>query len=158
MEKTNMKIQLSEQRIIPDALTVWSHAGPEVDLVMDLKNLTFRPGSIEMLYVFHVLDHVFPEECKEALANWYTVLSPGGVVHTLQDDFEYVARAFIGGDINPEIFNELHNHPTQCTKEYIVPFFHQAGFKESDVSVWLSGSPDGMEKKHYEFVLTGKRV
>lgn len=153
-----MKIQLSEKRIVPDALTVWSFPGPEVDIVMDLKNLTFRPGSITQLYALHVLDHLFPEEGQAALKNWYDMLAKGGVLHTLQDDFEYTARAFVGGDINPELFNTLHNHPTQCTKEFLVPFFHAAGFAQADVSVWLSGSPDGFEKKHYEFVLTAKRV
>lgn len=155
--KIDMKIQLSEHRILPDALTVWGHAGPEVDIVMDLKNLTFRPGSITEMHAFHVLDHLFPEEGKAALANWYQMLAPGAKIHSLQDDFEYVARAFVGGDISPEIFNDLHNHPTQCTKEYLVPFFHAAGFLEADVSIWLSGAPDGVEKKHYEFILTAKR-
>lgn len=154
-----MKIQLSEHRIIPDAITVWGHAGPEVDVVMDLKNLTFRPGSIESMHVFHVLDHLFPEEGKIALSNWYEMLAKGGVVHVLQDDFEYIARAFVGGDINPEMFNTMHNHPTQCTKEYLVPFFHTAGFSEANVSVWLGeNAPDGVQKKHYEFILTAKRV
>lgn len=152
-----MKIQLSEKRIIPDAITVWSHEGPEVDIVMDLRNLTFRPGSLEAIYAVHVLDHIFPHEQVTTLKNWYSMLAPGAFLHSLQDNFEYISRAFVGGDIEPALLNELHANPSLCTKEWLVPFFRDAGFDENNVRIWLSGAPEGMEAKHYEFILSANR-
>lgn len=152
-----MKIQLSQTRIVPDALVVWSAPGPEVDVVMDLKALTFREGSIETIYANHVLDHLFPDESREALANWFKILKVGGFVHTIQDDFEYISRAFTGGDISPEILNDMHAHASLTTREFVVPMFHAAGFLEANVRVWLEGAPDGIEKKHYEFILSANR-
>lgn len=152
-----MKIQLSEKRIVPDAITVWSHKGPEVDVVMDLKNLTFREGSITELYAFHVVDHFFPDESQEALTNWYSLLAQGASAHIIVDDFEYLARAFIGGDIGLDLFNDLHNHPCQCSRDSLATMVKKAGFKEPDTIVWMSGGPGKIEKKHYELIITGKK-
>ncbi len=156
MEKINMKVQLSPKRIIPDVTTVWSEAGPEVDIVMDLKKLTFREGMISELYSFHVVDHLFPEEAEEAVKNWYKMLGINGRLHILSDDFEYIARAFVGGDIDIEMFNTLHNHPCQCTRESLALMMHRAGFLENETSYWVDdNAPEGMKKNHYELIVTG---
>lgn len=152
-----MKIQLSEKRIVPNVLTVWSHPGPEVDIVMDLKNLTFRAGSIEEMYVFHVLDHLFPEEGALAIENWFQCLAQTSSMHVLNDNFEYLARAFIGGDISIELYNEIHNHPCQCTEKSTVDALKRGGFKDDSIVIWYGGNPEYMEKKHYEFILTAKK-
>ena len=49
-----MKIQLSNKKIIPDVLTVWQEAGPEVDIVMDLRKLTFAENSLDEIGRAHV--------------------------------------------------------------------------------------------------------
>lgn len=151
------KIQLSNKKIVPDALVVWSSPGPEVDIVMDLKNLTFRDGSIEEIFVFHVLDHLFPEECQAAASNWFRCLANGGKVHTLSDNFEYIARAFVGGDISIDLFNDLHNHPHQTTQDNVVKILRSSGFKEDKISIWLDGSPNHMKKTHFEIILTAQK-
>lgn len=153
-----MKLQISNKRIIPDAVTVWSVPGPEVDVVMDLKNLTFRPESITQLYVFHVIDHMFPDENIIALKNWRSLLTVNSTMHLLNDDFEYLARAFVGGDISIDLFNEMHNHPCQCTTDNLIEMLKLAGFNESEIVKWYSGSPDGMTKQHFEFILTAKKI
>ena len=157
LKKINMKIQLSENKIIKDAVTVFSHPGAEVDVVMDLKSLTFRPNSITEMYAFHIVDHLFPEESAEAFKNWYNLLKPGASLHLVNDDFEYLARAFVGGDIDIEIMNDLHNHPCQCTQDNVVKMLKEAGFKEGNIVMWYGGSPEGVGKKHYEFILTAKK-
>lgn len=153
-----MNIQLSPKRIIENAITVWSEPGPEVDIVMNLKHLTFRPGSISTIYAFHVMDHLFPDEALEAVKNWYQCLEPkGGTLHTFNDDFEYIARAFVGGDISIDLFNDIHNHPCQCNRENVSKMMFDSGFKDADVSIWIDGSPEGYIKKHYEVIITGKK-
>lgn len=156
-EETDMKIQLSPTRIIKDAITVWSQPGPEADVLMDLKNLTFRPGSVMELYAFHVLDHLFPEEAAVALKNWFSCLAIGGEIYVSNDDFEYIARAFVGGDISIDLFNDLHNHPHQCTNGNVIKMMKDAGFKEEHIVVWYGGEPKGILKNHFETVLTAKK-
>lgn len=148
-----MKIQLSPIRIVPDVLTVWSEHGPEVDIVMDLKKLTFKPGSVDELYSFHVLDHLFPDEIVPAITNWRSCLKDKGKAFFLVDDFEYITRAFVGGDIDINLINDLHNHPTQLTKENLVTFLKAGGFNETVINQWFANVPHLFEKKHYELLL-----
>lgn len=153
-----MKIQLSPTRIVKDAVTVWSEHGPEVDMVMDLKALSFAPGSIDEIYSFHVLDHLFPDEAQVAAKNWFEVLVPGARLYIITDDFEYIARGFVGGDISVDLFNELHNHPHQLTRESGAALLSKAGFKPDDVHVWFADVPNLFPRKHFELVLDAKKI
>lgn len=133
-------------------MTVWNEPGLEVDVVMEPKNLTFRPGSVEAIYTFHVLDHLFPSEIKPAIENWYKCLGSGGKLFVLVDDFEYVCRGFVGGDINIEIINDLHNHPMQFSRDHLIAQLKHAGFGEDKQVIWFE-SPDFMKKAHYELLI-----
>lgn len=148
------KVQLSPRKIIKDAITVWHQPGPEVDIVMDLKALSFREGSISELYAFHVVDHLFPEEHITALSNWFKCLAPGSKLHAINDDFEYIARAFVGGDISIDLFNDIHNHASQCTRDNVVKEMRLAGFRDEKINIWLEGAPEGISKRPFEFILT----
>lgn len=133
-----MKIQISPTKIIPDALVVWHQAGPEVDIVMDVKNLTFKEESLDEIFTFHVLDHLFSNEIPVALTNWRRCLKPGARLFLLVDDFEYLCRAFVGGDINIDIFNNNFSHPTQFTKDNLIKYLVDAGFtdEQEKMQVW----------------------
>lgn len=146
------KIELSENKIVPLATTVWSEHG-NADLVMDLKALSFRPESVQEIYTFHVLDHFFPEETDAALKNWFKCLKTGGKVFVVVDDFEYIARGFVGGDLSIDLVNQVHNHPTQFTQDNLTKALQSSGFK--DIVVWYGGLPGIYNKKHYELVLAG---
>ncbi len=150
-----MKIQLSPKRIVKDALVVWSEHGPEVDIVMDLKNLTFKPGSIQELYSFHVLDHLFPEEVSVALNNWKTRLEKGGRLFVVVDDFEYISRAFVGGDITIGLINDRYAHPTQFNRDSLFNGLVSAGFKNDSINIWFADVPGLFKKQHYELILEG---
>jgi predicted SAM-dependent methyltransferase len=144
------KIELSENKIVPGALTVWNEHGV-ADLTMNLKALSFRPESLSEIYAFHVLDHLFPEETGAALKSWFGCLKSGGKIFVVVDDFEYIARGFVGGDLSIELVNQVHNHPTQFTQDNLTKILQAAGFR--DVVVWYGGLPDIYNKKHYELVL-----
>lgn len=150
MEK--IKIQISPKRIIKDAMTVWNEPGPEVDVVMEPKNLTFRPGSVEAIYSFHVLDHLFPSEIKQALNNWHGLLGPGGKLFALVDDFEYICRGFVGGDVDIETINAIHNHPSQFTRDHLIAQLKYTGFGEDKQIIWFE-APAFMPKAHYELLI-----
>ncbi len=152
-----MKIELSPVKIIPGAITVWSEPTPDVDIVMDLKNLTFRFDSISEIFAFHVCDHLFEDQVQEAIKNWYKCLKPGGKVNILNDNFEYIVRSFIGGEISIDLFNSIHNHPCQLTRDNLLKMLKSTGFREDDIVVWLEGNPEGMVKEHFEFILTATK-
>lgn len=148
------KIQLTDKVIVKDAIVVWNEHGPEVDMTMDLKKLSFKPGSIDEIYAFHILDHLFPQEIVEAVANWRSCLKVGGKLYLVVDDFEYVSRGFVGGDISIQLFNQLYSHPTQFNKENLVEELKKGGFKEDKVSIWfVENVADKFIKKSDELVL-----
>ena len=154
-----MKIQLSPKRIIPDAVTVWHESGPDVDLVMDLKNLTFRENSVEAIFAFHVLDHLFGHEIPVALASWYKCMEvKTGVLFVIADDFEFIARSFIGGDINIEHINAEFTHPFQFTKDNLIGYIANAGFDLDHVKVWYVDVPNLFKKEPHELVFSAEKI
>jgi predicted SAM-dependent methyltransferase len=146
------KIEISDKKIVSGATTVWNQHG-EADLIMDLKNLSFRPGSLKEIYTFHVLDSLFPEEGEAALKNWFNCLDKGGKIYAVVDDFEYISRGFVGGDLSIELINQVHNHATQFCQDNLTKLLQDSGFK--DIVVWYNGLPGIYTKKHYELVLAG---
>ena len=149
-----MKIELSPKKIVKDCLTIWNEPSPEVDLTMDLKKLSFKPGSVDEIFAFHVLDHLFPEEVVEAVKNWRSCLAVGGKLWLVVDDFEYVARAFTGGDISIDLFNSLYTHPTQFSRDNLVARLKDGGFKEDKVTIWFAEPVDDkFIRRHDELVL-----
>ncbi len=152
-----MKIQISPERTIDGYTTVWPQAGPDVDIVMDPKALTFRPGSLDEICTFHVLDQLFIDEARTALRNWFACLKPGGRLYITVDDFEYVARAFVGGDISIDMFNEHHSHATQFDQKLLGTLLLTTGFLEPNIAIWFEGVPDLFKKKHYEIVISAQK-
>jgi len=152
MEK--IKIQLSHKRVIPDAMTVWYEEGPEVDLVMDVKKLTFAPGSVSRLYAFHVLEHMFPKDVVPALANWKACLAPGGQMFVVNDDFEVVARSLIGGDVSIDQFNSGFTHPTYLTRDNMVAALEAVGIPQDRIVLWFADVTDQFPKAEHELVVS----
>jgi predicted SAM-dependent methyltransferase len=148
-----MNIQLSPVRIIKDAVTVWNEAGPEVDIVMDLKNLTFKENSLDVIYAFHVVEHFFPSEVPVALKNWTHCLKKGKSIFVVCDDFEILVRMFIGGEINIFDFNNKFSYPTNITADNLTHYLRQAGHNDHDMKFWYVDVPDQFKKLEYEIVI-----
>lgn len=152
-----MKIELTPNKIVKNAMTIWNQPGPEVDLVADLKNLTFKENSVETIYAFHVLDRLFLEEIPAVLNNWSKCLKPGGNLFLIIDDFEYVCRAFVGGDISIEQFNVNFCHSAQLDRYLLIKLLLQGGFKEGQLVIWFDNIPDAFTKKQFELVISAKK-
>lgn len=151
------RIQLSPTRIIPNAITVWNKPGPEVDIVMDLKKLSFADDFCDVIYSFHVLDHYFPEEIPEALANWYRCLKSEGKLWIKADDFETLCREFVGGGISIDTFNLEHTHPAYLTRENLIRYLAGAGFVEGGLIMWFDHVPNEFQKGPYELIFECKK-
>ncbi len=157
-----MIIELSPQKIIQGAFTCWNQEGPGVDLVVDLKKLTFKENSIEEIYSFHVLDHLFEDEIIPALENWRKCLKPGKKLFVIVDDFEYLARAFVGGDISIEELNSSFAHPTNITRESLLKYFKSVGFEEEKTHMWYGDIMNQrgeiiLPKKHFELIFDANK-
>lgn len=153
-----MNLQITPTRIVPNAITVWPEHGPEVDIVMDLKKLTFAPGSIGTIFAFHVLDHVFPNEVMPMLKNWRQCLKPKGVLFVVVDDFEYIARSFVGGDLLIDVLNENYNHPMQFTKDNLVRAVSETGFNTTNMRIWYADVEGQFKRLPHELVISADNV
>ncbi len=155
-----MKIQLSPRRIVEGAITVWHEHSPEVDIVMDLKNLTFAPDSLDLICAIHVLDHFFPDEAATALINWRKCLKPNkqGALFVVVDDFEYIARELLGGEINIDIVNEKFTHPMQFSRDNLIRYIFDAGFPENNCRIWYADIPNLMTRKEHELVMSTEKI
>lgn len=152
-----MKIQLSKEKVIPDAITVWNQEEPGVEIIADLKRLPFAENFCDEIFSFHILDHYFPHEVSEALANWYKVLKPGGTLWLSVTDFEIICREFVGGGISVDMFNRRFTRPAYFTKENLVKALTAIGFKEDKLIIWFQSVPDKFIKEEYDLVLQCKK-
>lgn len=151
------KIQLSPIKVIPNVTTVWNKPGPEVDIVMDLSKLTFREGTIEEMFSFHVLQHLFTEEIPVALENWFKCLKTGAEIYIVSNDYEFIARSFVGGDFTIKEINEKFSSPTKLTKEHLIEFMSKSGFKNELMKVWYLDVPKKFQKAEHELVLSATK-
>ncbi len=157
------RIQISPRRIVADALVVWHEHGSEVDVVMDFKSVSFAPGTLDAVYAFHVLDHYFESDIMPCLENWTKLLKPGGELFVVVDDFEYIARLMLSGDIGIEQFNGEFSHPYQFSKDLLIKWMSRAGFPDGSTVLWFADvqGMDGkiiFKKQEHELVIVGKKV
>ena len=72
---------------------------PPADLSMHLGwALPFADGSVEFIYLSHVVEHLYADEALELLCDARRVLSPTGVVRVVVPDVEKCLRAYAAGD------------------------------------------------------------
>lgn len=153
-----MKLQISPIRIVKDHLTVWYEHGENVDIVMELKNLTFAKDSLQSISAFHVLDHFFEKEAIQALSNWHACLKKGGTAYVVVDDFEYISRKFVGGDIGIDYLNEHFSHPMYFTKDNLIRSLSAAGFIENEMRIWYADVTDMFRKNEYELIIAATKI
>lgn len=152
-----MKIQITPERKLDDALMIWHEGVNDVDLVLDPRppyGLKFRPESIESIYAFNIISKTPTKNIKEMISGWYSILKPGGILYVIETDFEYIARAIVGGDLSIEEYNKDFISKTCLSQDLLVGFLHSGGFDEKDQKRWV---PDGLKfsVKHYEMIISG---
>ena len=112
--------------------------GPNVDFIMDAKQLDFQTGSVEEIYASHILEHFQRTETQKALDEWSRVLVPGGIlwlsVPSVEQLFkvyqkmgywtEWLDRVMHGDQEAPVSF-----HYRSFTWPILQGLLHNAGFK-----------------------------
>lgn len=74
------------------------------DLVCNITRLPFRPKSVERIELFHVIEHLPKAVAERALARWFELLTPGGVLVIECPDFDLAVKDYLAGN-----FARLHN-------------------------------------------------
>jgi len=150
-----MKIQISPTKHIHDALVVWPEQKPEVNQVIDPRQpygLKFRPKSLKAIYAFGIFGLTQPKDVIKLMQDCYGLLEPSGQLYIIEHDFDYVCRAYLGGDIPITEFNEHFRRQSYINKNVMIELLCGVGFVEKELREWFSDLP--FERKHFEFVLS----
>jgi len=103
---------------------------PHVDFIGDAGDLSqFDDESVAEIYASHILEHLgYVEELPAALAEWYRVMKPGGLVMISVPDMVALCRYFLTPGISQK--DQFHLMRILFGGQ-MDPFdFHKVGFTE----------------------------
>jgi predicted SAM-dependent methyltransferase len=93
--EATLKLLIGSRERHPGWKTLDAVAGPEVDYVVDCRDLSrFEPHSFEALYASHVLEHIPYAEVQRTLKEWHRVLKPGGKLMVAVPDMNILSQLF----------------------------------------------------------------
>jgi len=150
-----MKIQISPTRKVEDALVVWPESKPEVDIVQDLRWLKMRSNSVKAIYAFDALGLSEPKDVLAILQNLFNILEPNGEIYIIEQDFDYISRAYLGGDLSIDEFNRDFRRSTYLNNNEISRLLEKVGFPTNIQKVWYKGLK--FPKEHYQIIISGKK-
>ncbi len=150
-----MKLQITPVKKVEDALVIWPESMPDVDLILDPKTMRMKPGSIKAIYAFNVLGLSNPEDVISILENFFEMLQPDGELYIIEHDFDYIARAYIGGDLPIDEFNRDFRRGTYLNNNEISALLEKVGFPEKNQKIWYKGIK--FPKEHYQIIMSGKK-
>lgn len=80
-----------------------AQAGPAVDIVADIRDLSFSEASILEIYASHVMEHLSFAEVLSCLEKFYKILKPGGRLYISVPDIEILSEIILSENSNEEI-------------------------------------------------------
>jgi predicted SAM-dependent methyltransferase len=153
-----MNIQIAPKRMIKDAYVIWPwRDNDDVDLAFDLREgyLGLKPESSKAIYLYNFLGMCRPEEIQDIVENLTHILKPGGKLFIIEQDFDYVARNYVGGDLPLNEFNKDFNRETFLSQEECTKILDNNGFLSSEQQIWKDHKMFNAE--HYQFILSGTK-
>jgi predicted SAM-dependent methyltransferase len=154
MGKTNMKIQITPEKKIKDVFSVWHEETSDTDLIVDTRYLQcFKSGSLKTIYAFGLLGITEPDRIVYVLKNLVKSLKVGGELYIIEQDFDYIIRSLLGGDLTLEEFNKEHRKKTYLNQDLIVEYLEKAGFPVKEQKWWKEGVQ--FNKKNSEIIISG---
>ena len=75
------------------------------DVVCGIKKLPYPNDSVEIIELYHVIEHLPRHDLQEAMREWYRVLSPGGKLIIECPDFDIAVKQYFEG--NEERLNSI---------------------------------------------------
>jgi len=151
-----MKLQITPIKRIEDATVIWFAQTPDVDIVMDPRvGLKMKPESIKAIYAFDILGLSEPKQIFPIIQNLFDILEPDGELYIIEPDFDYLNRAYVGGDLPLYQFNQEFRRSTYFNQAEIVELLNKAGFPEKEQRAWYDNLQ--FNKAHYEMIISGKK-
>jgi predicted SAM-dependent methyltransferase len=91
-----MKLHLGcGKRHIPGFVHIDAVEYPHVDHVSTIDSLSFiQPGSVDLIYCCHVLEHFKRSDVVRVLREWHRVLKSGGILRVSVPDFEQLVEVY----------------------------------------------------------------
>jgi len=154
-----LKIQISPIKKVEDAMVIWPFQTPDVDLVLDPRppyGLKMKPGSVRAIYAFGILGITEYDRIPEMLRNFVSALKVGGELYIIEQDFDYILRSLLGGDLSVREFNKDYSRTTYLNQEEIVKILEQAGFPDKEQRLWHEGVK--FEKKNSEIIISATKT
>jgi predicted SAM-dependent methyltransferase len=150
-----MNIQIAPKKMIKDTFVVWPWGGEEVDLITDLRHeyLGLKAESAKAIYVYNFLGMCRPEEIQDIIENLKSILKPGGKLFIIEQDFDYITRSYVSGDLPLNELNKDFNRETFLSQEECTKILHNNGFLSSEQQIWKDRKMFNAE--HYQFILSG---
>lgn len=153
-----MKIQISTTKKVEDAIVIWDEPGDQVDICIDTreKGLPFRPATISVIYAFGILGKSKPNDVKKLIASFFKALTPSGQLYIIENDFEYINRAIMGGDLCIKEFNKSFRRDGYFDQNLLIEILENGGFPRKDQRIWRQ---EGIKfkKEHYELIISGTK-
>jgi predicted SAM-dependent methyltransferase len=115
----------------PGAVTADIRPGA-AERVEDVRSIGFEDGTLDGVELYHVLEHLFPDDAHRALSEIWRVLKPGGELAIAVPDMTLCAQAVLSGDM--AILDNIYSpseEPAQC---------HRWGYTEQTLRLALGGA------------------
>jgi SAM-dependent methyltransferase len=133
-----------------------------VDVVADVRQLPFKPGTVEEIYAAHLVEHFPIEELRRVLLpHWFGLLRPGGRLVVVTPDAETMITEAANGlipfeDLQRVIFGDQEYdgdfHFAMLTPDSFSGLLSRCGF--ANIEVIERARRNGLA---YEFEITGER-
>lgn len=68
------------------------------DLVCDIKKLPFNDGTVNLIEIYHVIEHLPRNDVQESLKEWYRLLEQGGKLIIEYPDFDQAVKEYLAGN------------------------------------------------------------
>jgi predicted SAM-dependent methyltransferase len=122
------------------------------DLYCDLTRLPWDPGSFDLIYASHVLEHVHRRMVTATIHHWADMLKPGGVLRLAVPSFDAICARYAETGELKELLGLLYGGQNHPKNNHFVVFnwptlkehMELAGLK--DVRLW-----DWKVSEHKEF-------
>lgn len=141
----NLRLNLGCGHVVrPEYVNLDARPLEHVDVVADVRDLPFEPGSVSEIYAAHLLEHFPVEELKRVvLPHWISRLAPGGRLVAVVPDAqtmiaEYAAGRFSFDDLREVTFGDQEYegdfHYNMFTKESLSELLEGAGLEHVTVT------------------------
>jgi predicted SAM-dependent methyltransferase len=148
---------------LPDFVNVDGRELDHVDVVADVHNLPFPPGSLAQVHSAHLLEHFPIEELRRSLLPyWSSLLRQGGLLTAIVPDSEAMIAEFTAGRISFEELRlvtygqqeyDMDFHFNMFSRASLCELLEQAGLE--DVRILASARRNGV---CYEMEVQGRRA